>query len=156
MCVETANFHASCSNRSKLNMSAGGRSVEEGLLPTKTLTSNGDTGLGQSGVPAFVITCCSVRLSQVHRYCKFNLQRKTVPDPSDIWRNQSLGRSPSLPASFPFVSSAVSLLLFCLLWSALLCSFLSFLLKWFSLLECCFFFCPEIPVADLSLYVCRA
>ena len=38
---------------------------------------------GGENVPAiFVIT--SVRLFQVHRNCKFNLQTKTVPQPSDI------------------------------------------------------------------------
>ena len=33
---------------------AGGRSVMVSLLPTKTLTIDGDTRLGQSGVPALL------------------------------------------------------------------------------------------------------
>ena len=37
-----------------IHFRAGGRSVMESLLPTKTLTTDGDTRLGQSGVPALV------------------------------------------------------------------------------------------------------
>ena len=33
---------------------AGGRSIMVSLLPTKTLTIDGDTRLGQSGVPALL------------------------------------------------------------------------------------------------------
>ena len=52
---------------------AGGRSVMVSLLPTKTLTIDGDTRLGQSGVPA-IFHCDGKGLSQVpqhHHFFKF-------------------------------------------------------------------------------------
>ena len=53
VCVKTAIASGSLRDAkfSQLQL-AGGRSVVVSLLPTKTLTTDGDTRLGQSGVPA--------------------------------------------------------------------------------------------------------
>ena len=48
-CVDVCVNHL---KRGKTSKSAGGRSIMVSLLPTKTLTIDCDTGLGQSGVPA--------------------------------------------------------------------------------------------------------